>query len=174
MKAALFGQKNNKRNEEKQGARSGKKIEMVLISLFLTFFIIMITVQTVMFHPDIKSMFFLEKVEGSPLNSEMALFIPCKMELRLINMGYCKDLKVLVNGIEIDSFQEKSVMLDLKDGDVVELDGNAVHVTAQVEISAVSMNIKELLGKRIVVTDGIISVAAVSIDKYGKCKAFAM
>ena len=58
-------------------------------------------------------------------------------------------------------------MLDLKDTDVVELDANAVQVTAQVEISAVSMNIKGLLGKRIVVTNGIISVARVNTDKYG-------
>ncbi len=163
MKAALFGHKDNKRNDEKPSVVSRNKIDLVLISLFITFFIILIIVQMVLFHPDIKAMFFNESIEGSPLDSEVTLYNPCKMELRLINMGYCKDLKVLVNGAEIYSFEEKSLVLDLKDGDVVELDGNAVQVTAQVEISAVSMNIRELLGKRIVVTDGIISVAAVNI-----------
>lgn len=167
MKAALFDQKDNTGNDGKPEVISGKRIDAVLISLFFTVFIVLITVQAVMFSPDMRSMFFNENIEGSPLNREVTLFVPCKMELRLINMGHCKDLKVLVNGLEVDSFQEKKVMLDLKDTDVVELDANAVQVTAQVEISAVSMNIKGLLGKRIVVTNGIISVARVNTDKYG-------
>lgn len=165
MKTALIDQEDNIRKDESPKAVSGKKIELTLISLFLTAFIIMIAVQAVMLNPNMRPIFFYENVEGSQLSSEVTLFVPCKMELRLTNMGHCEDLKVLVNGLEVASFQEKAIMLDLKDADVVELDGNAVQVRAQVEISAVSMNIKELLGKRIDVTDGIISVAAMNTDK---------
>ena len=165
MKAALTNHEDNTRKEGNPKAASGKKIELLLISLFLTAFVILVAVQAVMLNPDMRPIFYYEKVEGSPLNKEMTLFSPCRMELRLTNMGQCRDLKVLVNGLEVDSFKGKEVMLDLKDEDVVQLDCNAVQVSAQVEISAVSMNIKDLLGKRIDVTDGIISVAAVNTDK---------
>ena len=115
-----------------------------------------------MIHPGIKSVFFYEQIEGSPLSPEVYLYVPCKMELRLVNMGQCPDLKVLVNGEEVDFFSGRTVRLDLKDGDVVQLDGCNVPVQAQVQISAVSQNITGLLGKSVVVKDGIITVANIS------------
>jgi len=139
--------------------------ERLLIGLCLTVFLILIAVQTAMIHPGIKSVFFYEQIEGSPLSPEVYLYVPCKMELRLVNMGQCPDLKVLVNGEEEDSFMGKTVLLDLKDGDVVQLDGCNVPVQAQVQISAVSLNIKELLGKSVVVRNGILTVANISASE---------
>lgn len=136
--------------------------DRLLIGFCFTVFFILISVQAAMVHPGIKSVFFYEQIEGSPLSSEVYLYEPCKMELRLVNMGQCPDLKVLVNGEEEDFFIGKTVLLDLKDGDVVQLDGCNVPVQAQVQISAVSQNITGLLGKSVVVTDGIITVANIS------------
>lgn len=138
--------------------------DRLLIGFSFTVFFILIAVQAAMIHPGIKSVFFYEKIEGSPLSSEVYLYVPCKMELQLVNMGQCPDLKVLVNGEEEGFFTGKTVLLDLKDGDVVQLDGCNVPVQAQVQISAVSQNIAGLLGKSVVVKDGIISVANISVS----------
>lgn len=136
--------------------------DRLLIGFCFAVFFILIAVQAAMIHPGIRSVFFYEQIEGSPLLSEVFLYVPCKMELSLVNMGQCPDLKVLVNGEEEDFFMEKTVLLDLKDGDVVQLDGCNVPVQAQVQISAVSQNITGLLGKSVVVRDGIITVANIS------------
>ncbi len=136
--------------------------ERFLIWFSLAVFLVLIAVQAAMIHPGIKSVFFYEQIDGSPLSSEVYLYVPCKMELQLVNMGQCPALKVLVNGEEEDFFKGKTVLLDLKDGDVVQLDGCNVPVQAQVQISAVSQNITGLLGKRFVVTNGIIAVANIS------------
>jgi 2-C-methyl-D-erythritol 4-phosphate cytidylyltransferase len=83
------------------------------------------------------------------------------MELSLTNMDECPELKILVNGGTVDSFQGKSVLLDLKDGDVVELDASEVLVLPAVRISAASRNIEDLLGKKIDAAGGIVPVATV-------------
>jgi len=139
--------------------------ERLLIGFSFAVFFILVAVQAAMTHPGIKSVFFYEQIEGSPLSSEVYLYAPCKMELRLVNMGQCPELKVLVNGDEVDFFTGKTVMLDLKDGDIVQLDGCNVPVQAQVQISAVSRNITSLLGKSVVVKNGILTIANISASE---------
>lgn len=51
--------------------------------------------------------------------------------------------------------------MELKDGDTVELDASSVLVLAMVQISAVSENISDTLGKTISVSDGITLVTKV-------------
>lgn len=169
MKLLLFYQGNNAERSEKDSKTNklqksgGKRFENFLICIGFAVLFIMIAVQAAMVLPGTRTAFFHEKMEGNPLSAEVYLFVPCKMELQLTNMGQCLDLKVLVNGEERDSFREKSLLLELKDGDVVQLDGSNVPVLAQVQISAVSRNISELLGKAVVVTDGIITVASINV-----------
>ena len=113
---------------------------------------------------------FDENHEGEPLGKEAYLFTPCKMELKLINMEKCPDLKVLVNGAEKCSFEKSETILNLKNGDVIELDAGKVIVLARVRINAVSSNIEELLGKMVTASHGIVPVAVVNCRNTGKEK----
>lgn len=137
-------------------------IENFFICIGFAAFFMLIAVQVAMIHPAIKSAFFYEQIEGSPLSAEVCFFDTCKMELMLTNLSKCPDMKVLVNGEQKDSFEGRTVLLDLKDGDVVQLDGCNVPVLAQVQISAVSRKNQNLLGKKVFVSKGIITVATVN------------
>lgn len=171
MKISLFNQagkdekSEEEKNENKPQKTAIKRFENSLIYIGFSVLFIMIAAQAAMVYPGIRTAFFYEQMEGNPLSAEVFLFVPCKMELSLTNMGQCLDMKVMVNGEERDSFREKSLLLDLKDGDVVQLDGTNVPVLAQVQISAVSRNISGLLGKTVVVTEGIITVANISVSE---------
>jgi len=136
--------------------------ENIFICIGFAVFFLMIAVQVAMMHPAIKSVFFYEQIEGSPLSAEVCFFNSCKMELMLTNLSKCPDMKVLVNGEQRGSFEDRTVLLDLKDGDVVQLDGCNVPVLAQVQISAVSRRNQNLLGKKVAVSGGIITVATVN------------
>lgn len=170
MKISMFAQVNEARESEKEKRINKlqkigvKRFDYLLIGIGFTVLVIMITVQAAMVHPDFRATYFYEQIEGDPLSAEVFLFIPCKMELTLTNMSQCLDMKVLVNGEEKESFKEKVLLLELKDGDVVQLDGTNVPVLAQVQISAVSQNIQGLLGKTVTVTDGITTVANISVE----------
>ncbi|MGI6669288.1 MAG: hypothetical protein ACOX4M_07855 [Acetivibrionales bacterium] len=110
----------------------------------MTLLIFMIAAQAAMADPRFRPLAFHENYDGVSLGKEAYLFTPCKMVLKLINMEKCPDLKVLVNGVERYSFEESEITLDLKDGDVIELDAGKVLVLAKVRINAVSLNIEEL------------------------------
>ena len=162
MKVALLNQRIAD-TIDKEGKKTGaERFEKFMFKAFLTVFIILIAVQAALTNPSVRSSFSDYYVEGEPLGKEIYLFVPCRMELKLINIDNCPDLKILVNGIEKETFQNNNVLLELKDGDVVELDASSVLVLAKVQISAVSENIGSILGRVISVTDGITSVARVA------------
>jgi len=136
------------------------RFDRLLINAFFAAFVILVVVQAFnlwfrVSMPDPGSSFY----EGEPLTQEVYLYTPCKMELKLTNIDSCPELKVLVNGEEYARFYDKTVLLELKEGDVVELDASEILVIAEVQVSGVSENRKEHLGKNFVVSDGITFVA---------------
>lgn len=162
MKVALLNQRIADKID-KEGKKTGaERFEGFLSKAFLTVFIIFVAAQTALSNSFVRSSFSDHYIEGEPLGKEVYLFVPCRMELKLINIDKCPDLKILVNGLEKKTFENNDVMLELKDGDVVELDASSVLVLAKVQISAVSENIGGILGRVVSVTDGINLVARVT------------
>ena len=165
---------NNTGNEtiKESGSYSGKEIEKdtkkrgrgylleaLLIRASIIALSILVVSQAVLSIPSVRAAFFSEGTDGNPLGSETYAYIPCRMELSLTNMDECPELKILVNGETTEIFQGKSVLLDLKNGDVVELDASEVLVLPVVQISAASRNVEALLGKTINASGGIVPVA---------------
>ncbi len=160
MKVAIFSQQIEDKVDKAEKKTGEARFEWFIFKAFLTVFIILIAAQTALLSPSVRSSVSEHYyIEGEPLREEAYLFVPCSMELKLINIDSCPDLKVLVNGMEREAFESNTVLLKLKDGDVVELDSSSVLVLAIVQISAVSENIGGILGKTISVTDGITPVA---------------
>ncbi len=160
MKEGLFRERLVKKAVKEKLKNIFEKFDYFLINAFIAAFIFLIITQIVnlRFHAmqsDTDNSFY----EGEPLMEEVYLYTPCKMELKLINIDSCPELKVLVNGDEYARFNNKTVLLDLKDGDIVELDASEILVIADVQISGVSENKKEHLGKNFVVSDGITLIA---------------
>lgn len=161
MKAALFRYQVDDKPEEITRRSGGKRFEWFMFKAFLTFFIVLAAAQTALLYPSVRSSVSDYYIEGEPLAAEAYLFIPCKMELKLINMSQCADIKVLVNGNERAAFESNTILLELKDRDVVELDASNAPVLAKVQVTAVSENIEGVLGKIITASQGITSVCRV-------------
>ncbi len=156
---------NESTDSQTQGNKKTKvaqTIERLLKWLFLASFILLILAQSLLTYPSIRSLFNKEAADGEPLGYETYLFEPCKLELKLNNIEYCPDIKVMVNGDEICDFSNDTIILDLKPGDVVELDASRLLIHADVVISAVSSNLTELLGRSFAVTGGIVHIATVN------------
>lgn len=164
MKIALFNRFSETANEERQEKAGADRFERFLVRACLAFFIILVFAQAALTNPVVRLYLFHDYLEGEPLGSEKTLYTACKMELSLIDRNYCSDLKILVNGDERDSFKERSVMLNVKEGDIVELYGSNLSGTARVGVTAASEKIAGMLGKTVIVTDGITHVARIVSD----------
>lgn len=162
MKIELFNRAGKLKNGQKNEKPIGRGYDSFLLKAGIAVLILMIAAQAAMVDPLVRTLVFYENYEGEPLGKEAYLFTPCKMELKLINMEKCPDLKVLVNGVERYSFEESEIVLDIKNGDVIELDAGKVLVLTKVRINAVSRNIESLLGKTVTASHGIVPVAAVN------------
>jgi len=162
MKPVINEQTDSRIKTEKTRQETADKVEAILKAAFLAAFALLITVQVILTLPGARNSINKEAVDGEPLGKQVYLVEPCKMELRLVNMEYCPELKVLVNGDEADAFSTDTVLLELSDGDVVELDASKMLLSARVQVSAVSRNIKHLLGITVDAADGIVPVAVVN------------
>ncbi len=159
MKTEFTEQTDSVEIKSKTGSRALDAVEGFLKAAFLAAFILLIAAQIFLIDPDVRSSLNTESADGESLGKEAHLIEPCKMELKLINMQYCPELRVLVNGDSVGAFENNAILLELKDGDVVELDANDMLVFAEVQISAVSRNISYLLGRTLTAADGIIPAA---------------
>jgi hypothetical protein len=149
----------NESNEKKEISNvPAERIESILKGACLVFFILLVISQAMMTIPSFRAYSGREVLEGTALGSEAYLFGTCKMELKLSNMEYCPELKVLVNGEEAGAFWEDTIMLELKEGDVVELDASKLLVKAEVRVTAVSSSLADLLGRSFEVYGGLVRV----------------
>lgn len=163
MKISLVSQKIEDKMRKKTAAR---RFERFLFKTFIIIFIIMIASQTAAIKPSMRSSALDDSyVNGELLSEESFFFTPCRMELKLINLDRSPDLKILVNGKEKYSFENSSVLMELKDGDVVELDASSVLTPAKLQISAVSENISGILGKTISASEGITLVVKIKTQR---------
>ena len=165
MKVEIISQQPEEKADKLLKKTGSERFEWFMFKVFLTVFIILISAQAALLNPFVRSTVSNYYIEGEPLGTEVYLYVPCRMELTLINMEQCPDLKVFVNGMEREAFNGNSVLLDLKNGDVVELDASSVLVLATVQISAVSENIGGILGKTVSISDGIVFIGRVKITK---------
>lgn len=165
MKVA-FNQEVKEKIGKKKEKRLSVRLEHFLLKAAVIAIILLIVVQAAFLNSGLKTILSDgNRLEGKILKEEEYLFVPCKMELKLLNLENCPDLDVLVNGEKCDSFEGKTVLLELKEGDLVELDAGSVLVEAIVQVSAVSSNISDILGKTFTVSDGINPVAMMKPGK---------
>lgn len=154
MKALQF----NYENRNRRIAHSWPlKLERVIIIVFLAVFIMMLAVQGALTNPSLRSVLTVEdKIEGSPLGAVEYLYNAGSMELRLENAESNTDVKVLVNGEPLTVFNNKSIKIDIKEGDVVEIDASEAAGSIEVTIAALSENFdQEYLGSTYKIDGGV-------------------
>lgn len=128
-----------------RGLKSVKlNIEKVLFLTLIGAFIILVTVQTLLAIPATQPIFNSgAQSEGRPLGVEEYLYNAGEIVLALEGNEGDESLKVLVNGDEVADFANQDVRIDVKDGDVVEIDGSRCIGSKEVKIISASKNITD-------------------------------
>lgn len=138
MKVLYF----NLRDRNKRGRPHRPfNIERFLFNAFLAVFVILLGVQAALLNPAIRTAVTVEEgLEGLPLGTEEYLYNQGSMEIRLENAESNPSVKVLVNGEERADFDTYSVILNVIEGDVVEIDASEAAGSVEVTVSALSGN----------------------------------
>lgn len=138
----------NDRNKKTRPHRP-LNLERFLFNAFLAVFVILLGVQAALLNPAIRSAVTVEEgLEGSPLGTEEYLYNEGSMEIRLENVESNSAVRVLVNGEERAVFESYSVIINVIEGDVVEIDASEATGSVEVTVSAMSGNFdQECLGR---------------------------
>ncbi len=163
MKFILFTHKGKKR---KSPGKTGYSFERVLFLSFVFTFCLMILVQTALTNSSVRDFLAVNTdMEGSPLEREMYLYNEGTIRIGLTGESENSDIKILVNGDEAAVFSSRILELNVKDGDVIEVDGSRFKSTAEVEILSKSDNISTpCLGKKVKVQSDTQRLLKVNID----------
>jgi hypothetical protein len=126
--------------------RKGKEpsIERFLTTAFLTAFVIMILAQAALMSPVVRAFLSVDnELEGRPLGLEEYLYSEGFIVLEIIGSDSKGDVKVLVNGIETERFSESRLMITVREGDIIEIDGTDAKQDVEVRIAEKSENVSQ-------------------------------
>lgn len=165
MKVVVFSAGKKQKRSKAKSVNPGANFERVLFFLFVFLFVSLVVVQTAMMNPSIRTFFTGDTgLEGSPLQYEEYLFGQGKISVALCNEDFNEDLKLLVNGDEVAAFSQKTININVKDGDVISIDGSLAG-ESEVEIVFASSNIKSgETGKRIKVNSNVKQLTRIIIE----------
>lgn len=154
---------NTKRKEKK---KLNIHMEKILFFSFLISFTLLVIVQTALMSPSVRTFIITNNsYEGTVLGQEEFLYQKGDITLGLQNELSNENLKVLVNGEQIGSFVNKTLDFTVKDGDVIELDGNGLIEEASVTVFSKSENIISVdLNKTIKISSGVKPLTIIHIQ----------
>jgi hypothetical protein len=123
-----------------------KKIKLgfdrILFLILIISFLSLIISQTFLFVPKLRTTILLQDpAEGTPISQEEYLYNKGTLELKLLYLKDCPGLKILVNGDEVYNFIDNIIKLDIKDGDVLEIDRSDVIGDISITVTALTNNI---------------------------------
>lgn len=121
----------------------GINAERILVVSFLVFFVLFVMAQIILVIPGLTiNMKLNMQTEGVPLKSEEYLFRHGELTLKLLGKSTGKDVKILINGDEKDSFENIEKTIKVKNGDVIEIDNTGINDYVEVAIVSKSKNIE--------------------------------
>ncbi len=151
-----------------KGARkiSMPNVERYVFLLVVTAFSVLVIVQASLANPTVRNFLLSEKdFEGTPIGSEEYFYEEGSLTLRLIGEYSDPGIKVLVNGDEVAGFSQTELMIKVKNGDVVELDGSESVNKASVQVFSKSGKIDSgCVGKTIQVKSGIVKLTDIEVE----------
>lgn len=141
MKIIMFKAGRKQRRYRNKKIFSAYIFEKILFFTFLFVFLSLIIVQSAMMNPKLRAVFVRENsLEGKPLQTDEYLYKRGEIFISLKSEDTNKKIKVLLNGEKVAVFTSNIVKVNVKDGDVVEIDSTMAD-GAEVEIVSASSNI---------------------------------
>jgi len=143
-------------------------VEKILFITFFIFFSSLVITQIVLIATGLeKGLSTNSAIEGLPLKKEEFLYKEGELVLELLSeyKGQGHDVKILVNGEEVDDFSFRKVSLKIKNGDVVEIDATNISNNIDVMIKSKSSNvIIDDLSKKYSIKSEVIKIIKVKIE----------
>lgn len=137
MKIKTFRFCNSTENKDKNTI-----FENILFSTCIICFCVLILVQILLVIPSVRSSLNLsDKSVGSPLSSDEYLYNQGQMTLQMIGIEPDPLLCILVNGEPAAMFEKMEMSINVKDGDVVEIDGSQSQIGHIVKVEGITSNI---------------------------------
>jgi len=145
---------------------TGYRIEKILYITFIVTFFLMVVVQAAILNPDIRTFLAInDELEGAPLSAEEFLYNKGTLVLKLSYGEINENLKVLVNGDEVARFNTGSISINVKDGDIVEIDASEVQDDTEVIVASQSDNInRDSYNMRVTVNSNIKKLVQVQME----------
>jgi len=163
MKITGFKVTKDKSNQKKKIKSFSEKA--FVITFFILFASLILT-QILLVSPTTRR-FLVKDVEfeGSPLEVVENLYSEGELELELQNIQKDENINVLINGDEVAAFSDKSMVLKVRDGDVLEIDGTGTNNSAVVKVIKSSSNIENnCVGKEFTVGSELKNLFRVKIS----------
>lgn len=165
MKIIIFNAGRKQRKYRNKKIFSVYIFEKFLFFTFVIVFLSLVIVQAAMMNPKLRAVFVNENsLEGNLLKDEEYLYKRGEIFISLKSENTNKKVKVLLNGEKVASFVSNVVKINVKDGDVVEIDSTMAG-DAEVEIISASSNIIDRYkGTKVKLDSEIKRLAKIQID----------
>jgi hypothetical protein len=148
MKMVYYKYKNHKKDKGRMKTKGFEKI--IYIAVVVTF-VVLVIVQAAMANPSVRTYLTVDgDYDGTALETEKYMYNNGKIGLVLLQGETDGSVKVLVNGNPIAVFSGKELSIDVKEGDVVEIDTSECDNPAQVSVATNSGSISsKCIGKMV-------------------------
>mgnify|MGYP000003251480 FL=1 len=141
------------------------RIDGLIRKVLLLLFAALIISQALLLSQTIKNIISrIDKLEGKSIADSQLFIKRGELEISIENYSTLKPLVFYINGKSIDAPNGKSIRLQVKDSDVIEVGGGPLNDTAVLKITAVSDSITvPEPGKLVYVKDNLVMIDRVRI-----------
>lgn len=143
MNLLKFSHKKNEKDPREVITKdSGTNFENILFKTSLILFFVLISVQIILVIPSVREKLNLtDKSIGLPLSNDEYLYNQGQVMIRLVGEEPDPTVKILVNGDEVAIFENIKMSINVKNGDVIEIDGSESVTGHIIRVESLSSNI---------------------------------
>jgi len=155
----------NEKDAKSLIVKKNMDFERIIHAAFFIVFLVLIILQTAIFFPSINfPVIGKDSLIGVPIGKEEYLYNEGAIVLTLLDFESYPVLKVLVNGEEKAAFLGRTVNINVKDGDVVEMDGSKTNANTSFAVTSISPDIdRKYLGKTFIVGREVMKIFKVRL-----------
>lgn len=141
-------------------------IEKLIFGVVSFLFVVLVVVQVALIEPNVRTLLVVDsRYDGEILKPEEFLYKTGTIELELLSSNFNENIYVLINGEIKTNFSTKSVIIPVKNGDVVEVDGSKYQSPIEVRIKGKSNNILgESINNKFTVNSNIEKIINIKIE----------
>ncbi len=130
------------KNDSNKDRDKAKIFENLLFGTCIVCFLVLIIIQILLVIPAARESLNLEdKSMGVPLSKDEFLYKQGQITLKMIGSEPDPTIEILVNGDYVAMFEDLIIDINVKDGDVIEIDGSRSLMGHIISVEAASANI---------------------------------